>query len=123
MKKILFIILVTFVTSSCSVYSIDSQDVGKKYYPPKKTSDQIVYLKVVDQPYETIGQVVVNTERRQQMSDVLEKMKREAAILGADALTNIQTDATGVWKNLPAQEFIKNGYVRANFSATVIVFK
>ncbi len=50
-------------------------------------------------------------------------MKREAAILGADAITNIQSDATGAWKKLPAQEVVGNGYVRANFTATAIVFK
>lgn len=105
------------------MYRIESQDVGKKYYPPKKSSNDVVYIKDVDQPYETVGQVVVNTERRQQMSDVLEKMKREAAILGGDAITNLQTDSTGAWKNLPAQELIKNAYVRANISATVIIFK
>ncbi len=123
MKKLTLLVFLTFITSACSIYHIDSQGVGTKYYPPKKSPTEIVYLERIDRPHETIGQVVVNTERRQQMNDVLEKMKREAAILGADALTNLQTDATGSWKNLPAQELIGNAYVRANFSATVVVFK
>jgi len=123
MKKMITLLFLILGISACSIYHIDSQDAGTKYYPPKKSSEDIVYLEKIDQPYETVGQVIVNTERRQQISDVLEKMKREAAILGADALTNIKTDATGTWKNLPAQELIGNAYVRANFSATAIVFK
>ena len=51
----------------------------------------------------------------------IEKMKSEAAILGGEAITDIQSDATGLWKRLPAQRTIGNAYVRANFTASVVV--
>jgi hypothetical protein len=77
----------------------------------------------IEQEYDVIGIVTVNAERRQPISDVLKKMKREAAILGGDAFTDVKTDATGVWKRLPAQKLIGNAYVRANFTGSVIVLK
>lgn len=47
-------------------------------------------------------------------------MKREAAILGGDAITDIQSDATGTWKRLPIQKTIGNAYVRSNYTAEVV---
>ena len=122
-KNTMSLILIVLLTSSCSMYSIDSEDLTTDYYPSKKSAVDVVYLETVTQPHEIIGYVTVNAERRQQISDVIEKMKREAAILGGDAITNITTDATGTWKKLPAQKLISNGYIRANSTAAVVVFK
>lgn len=122
-KFLPLLFFLSFTLGSCSIYHIDSQEDTLNYYPPKKNISEVVYLEKVDRPYEVIGRVTVNTERRQKLSDVMAKMKREAAILGADAFTNIRTDASGVWKKLPAQEVIGNAYVRANFTADLIVFK
>jgi len=108
MKNIILSIFFILSLSACSIYHIDSRDSTTHYYPSKKSTDEIAYIEKIDQPHEIIGYVTVNTERRQTITDVLEKMKREAAILGAEALTNIQTDASGTWKNLPAQELIGN---------------
>ena len=109
--------------SGCSLYHINSEEITTNYYPSKQSPRDIVYLENIDQPHELIGIVTVNAERRQRISEILEKMKREAAILGADAITNIRTDSTGQWKSLPAQNLISNGYIRANFSATAVKFK
>ncbi|VAX37974.1 hypothetical protein MNBD_UNCLBAC01-1074 [hydrothermal vent metagenome] len=123
MRKLFLFIGFILLTSGCTLYRIDSQDMTTKYYPPKKSLEGIIYVERTEKSHEVIGIVTVNAERRQRVSHVIEKMKREAAILGGDAITNIKTDATGVWKRLPAQEFVGNGYVRANFTADVIVFK
>ena len=125
MKKIYSLIAIVFLTAGCSIYSVDSQSLSEEFYPSKNSANDVVYLETVTQPHEVIATVVVNTERRQQqkMENVIEKMKREAAILGGDAITDIKTNAGGTWKKLPAQKLIGNAYVRANFSASVVVFK
>ncbi|MBF0384638.1 MAG: hypothetical protein HQL27_02080 [Candidatus Omnitrophica bacterium] len=124
MKKTAFLIIILFAFAvGCSMYSIDSQELTGEYYPSKNTSDDVVYMETVTEPSAVIGYVVVNAERRQSLEDVIIKMKREAAILGADAITEITTDASGTWKKLPAQKLIGNAYVRANFKAKMVVFK
>ena len=95
----------------------------RSYYPSKKSASEVAYLEKITTPHDIIGYVTVNTERRQQIEDVLEKMKREAAILGADAITDIQTNASGQWKKLPGQALLGNAYIRANFTATAVIFK
>ena len=111
------------ILSGCTIYRVDSQNTSDEFYPSKKSSNEVMYLETVARPHEVIATVSVTTERRQTMNDVIEKMKREAAILGGDTITDIRTDATGTWKKLPAQKLIGNAYVRANFSASVVVFK
>jgi len=120
MKKIVSLIALVLLTSSCSIYHITSTNTTDDYYPARDTGD-IVYLDRIDDTYEIIGTVTVNAERRQRLNDIIEKMKREAAILGGEAITNIQSDATGPWKRLPVQQTIGNAYVRANFTASVVV--
>jgi hypothetical protein len=123
MKKLLYLIVAcAFVTSGCSVIRVDSTDVTTNYYPSKSSKNEVVFVKEVNQPHEVIGTVTVNTERNQRLNEVLEKMKYEAAILGGDAITNLKSDATGTWKKLPVQNVVGNGYVRANFTASVVVF-
>ncbi len=124
MKRIIpLLILLVVVAAGCSIYHINSEDISADYYPSKKTANDVVYLDAIDRPHEIIAYVTVNAERRQNIDDVITKMKREAAILGGDAITDIKTDGSGVWKKLPAQHLIGNGYVRANFKATVVIFK
>ena len=124
MKKLSLLLIISFLTAGCSIYNVDSKNLTDEFYPPKRSANDVAYLENVTQPHQVIATVVVNTERRQaqRMDDVIAKMKREAAILGADAITDIKTDATGTWKKLPAQKLIGNAYVRANFSAAVVVF-
>lgn len=123
MKKIVGLIIIVLIFSSCSLYKVSSEDVTANYYPSKNTADDVIYVEKLDRPHEIIGYVTVNAERRQTISIVIDKIKREAAIMGGDAITGITTDATGAWKKLPAQDVIGNAYVRANFKAAVAVFK
>ena len=122
-KNIFYLLPLMFVFSACSIYHVNSEDTATDFYPSKISADQVVYMEKIDRPHEIIGYITVNTERIQPMNEVIEQMKREAAILGADAITDIHTDANGVWKKLPAQKFLSNGYVRANFRAAAVVFK
>jgi len=116
------VLFLSLFVSGCSIYHVDSVDTTEDYYPSKQTANEVVYLETVDKPHQVIAQVVVNTERRKTINEVLGKIKREAAILGGDAITNIRTDASGGWRKLPAQELIGNGYIRANFTADVVVY-
>jgi hypothetical protein len=123
-KKIFALIVIALVTSSCTLYHVTSVDQTEAYFPPKASIDEVAYLENIEgKDYTVIGTVTVNGERRQRFfDDVIIKMRREAAIIGGDAITDIKTDATGVWKKLPAHEALKNAYVRANFTASVVVF-
>lgn len=123
MKKFLAYIVGVSLLCGCSLYQIDSDEISTNYYPSKTSTQSISYIENVKDPHDVIGFVTVNAERRQKISEVLLKMKREAAIMGGDAITKIETDATGSWKALPAQELIGNGYIRANFRSSVIIFK
>jgi uncharacterized protein YbjQ (UPF0145 family) len=123
MRHVIVLITVCLLASGCSIYHVKSEDVSSEYYPSKRLASDVVYLDRIEKPHTVIGYITVNTERRWTIDDVLEKMKREAAILGGDAITNIQTDASGAWKKLPAQELLGNAYVRANFNCSVAVFK
>ena len=121
--KLLALITFVLLTSSCMVYHVNSVDSGDTYYPAK-SANEVVYMEEIDETHEIIGTVTINAERKQRdIDDILVKMKREAAILGGDAITDIQSDATGVWKRLPVQKTVGNAYVRANYTASVVVFK
>ncbi len=122
-STICLLVLLTAAASGCSLYQVSSEETTLKYYPPKDSTADITYQEKVDQAHEVIGYVTVNSERRQKISEIIERMKRETAILGGDVITNLQSDATGEWKRLPAQQVIGNAYVRANFRATVVVLK
>ncbi len=122
MKKIISLITLVLLTSSCSIYHITSTSTTDDYYPAQETTE-VVYLDRIDDTYTIIGTVTVNAERRQRLDNVIEKMKREAAIMGGEAITDIQSNATGPWKQLPIQRAIGNAYVRANFTASVVARK
>lgn len=108
--------------TGCSIYQIDSNPTNTKYFPPKKSPSEIVYLESLNVPHEIIGTVVVTTERRQALENIIPKMQYEAAMLGGDAITDIETDATGTWKKIKAKALLGNAYIRANYSAKVVVF-
>ena len=109
MKRILFTFLFLAVFSAgCSVYRIDSKDTSPDYYVPKTSIDNVAYIEKVDKPYTEIGIVTVTTQRCQSWQDVLPKLKQEAGILGADAITDVQTG---------------NAYIRTTYTARAIVWK
>ena len=124
MKIIFYPILVAFVlvSNGCSVFQVDSRTETTKYYPPKTSVSEVAYLESLDKPYEVIGTVIVTTERRQALENVIPKMLYEASVMGGDAITDIQTDATGAWKKIKPQALLGNAYIRSNYSAKVVVF-
>lgn len=124
MKRILFTFLFLAIFSSgCTVFEIDSKDTSEDYYAPKTSIDDVAYIEKVDKPYTEIATVTVTTERQQRLEDILPKLKQEAGMLGADAITDVQGDATDFWKALPDQKIIGNGYVRSTYTAKAIVWK
>ncbi len=123
MRRIFAWFFLALVLTGCTVYQIDSKNISQDFYPPKTAIDQVQYLENVDKPFEQIGEVTVTTERRQSLADVLPKLKQEAAVLGGDAITDIQTNTTGMWKRIKLQKLFGNAYIRATYSAKVIVFK
>lgn len=122
-RTILPILLLTAFLSGCTVYQIDSKDSTLDFYPPKQTIEEVKYLETVDAPFVEIGVVTVVAERRQTFDDILPKLLQEAAILGGDAITDVQTNAGGVWKNVKIQKLLGNAYVRSHYTAKVIVLK
>ena len=124
MKRILFTILLFAVFSSgCTMYQIDSKDTSQDYYVPKTSLDEVGYLQTTDKPYTEIATVTVTTERRQSLEEVLPKLKQEAGMLGADAIIDLQSDATDFWKSLPRQKFIGKAYIRTTYTAKAIIWK
>ena len=123
LKKYVLIAAVSLFVCGCSVYHIDSRDTTLDFYPPKASPQDVVYLEQIDKPYDVIGTVTVTTERTRSLAEIIVKMKYEAAVLGGDAITDIQTDVTGSWKKTNFPKFLENAYIRSNYSAKVIVFK
>ncbi len=123
MKKLFLLPLVIVALTGCTIYQIDSKDTSDAFYAPKTEIDQVQYLEKVDRAYDQIGVVTVTTERRQSLEDAIPKLKQEAAILGGDAITDIQSDATENWKKVRPKKLLGNAYIRATYTAKVIVFK
>jgi hypothetical protein len=124
MKRILFTFLfLTVFSSGCTVYQIDSKDTSQDLYVPKTSIDEVVYVEKAGKPYIEIGTVTVTTERSQSWQDVLPKLKQEAGMLGADAITDVQNDATDLWKKIAPEKFLRNAYIRTTYTAKAIVWK
>ncbi len=123
MKHLLLAFLVLITFSGCSIYSIDSRDSSQEYYAPKTSINDVEYLEKVDKPYTEIATVSVTAERRQSLKEILPKLKQEAGILGADAITDVQSDAPDSWKWLKGQKLLGNAYLRSTYTAKAIVWK
>ena len=124
MKSLIFtLFFLAIFSSGCSIYQIDSKDTSQEYYVAKTSIDDVAYIEKLDKPYTEIGTVTVTTERRQSLDDVLPKLKQEAGNLGADAITDVQNDATDLWKKLKPQKLIGNAYIRSTYTAKAIVWK
>ena len=124
MKRILFTFLFLAVFSSgCSIYQIDSKDTSPDYYVPKTSIENVAYIEKVDKPYTEIAIVTVTTERCQSWQEVLPKLKQEAGMLGADAITDVENGATNLWKKIPDQKLLGNAYIRTTYTARAVVWK
>lgn len=121
--KFFTFIFLAVLSSGCTIYQIDSKDTSQDFYAPKTSIDDVAYIEKVDKPYTEIATVTVTTERRQSWQDVLPKLKQEAGMLGADAITDVTSDATDLWKSLPPQKIIGNAYIRTTYTAKAIVWK
>jgi len=120
-KMICFVFCLAIVSTGCSIYRIDSEDLPNNTYPAKPSAAAVEYIPNIGKlPHEIIGYAIVQAERSQPFEEISLRLRHEAARLGGDAITNIETDSTGFWKKLPAQKIIGNAYVRAKFRATVI---
>jgi len=123
MKRILFTILsLSILSSGCTVYQINSKDMSQQYYTPKTSIDDVTYVQTTDKPYTQIAEVTVTTERRQPMEDILPKLKQEAGMLGADAIIDVESDATDLWKKYAPQKLLGNAYIRSTYTAKAIVW-
>ncbi|MDE2027373.1 MAG: hypothetical protein KGK03_10900 [Candidatus Omnitrophica bacterium] len=122
-RTLLSLVFLGLFASGCTVYQINSKDMSQDYYPPKTSIDQVTYIQNTNKPYTQIGVVSVTTERIQPFSDVVPKLKQEAGMLGADAITDVQNDATAFWKRLKPQRLIGNAYIRTTYTAKAIVWK
>ena len=120
---LLSLLLLVIFSSGCTVYQISSKDSSQDFYAPKTNIDQVAYIEKVDKPYVQIAQVTVTTERNQAMESVIPKLKQEAAILGADAITDVRGEAAELWKQLKPQKFLGNAYIRTDYTAKAIVWK
>ncbi len=124
MKPLLSTLLFLVVFSSgCTVYQINSQETSQDFYVPKANIDDVAYLEKVDKPYTEIAIVTVTTERNQTLEEVLPKLKQEAAALGADAITDIQSGSGDMWKRLKPQQLLGNAYIQTDYTAKAIVWK
>ncbi len=124
MKSTLLILLfLAAFSSGCTVYQIDSKDSSQDYYAPKINIEDVAYVEKVDKPYTEIATVTVTTERNQVLEDILPKLKQEAGMLGADAITDVEGDATDFWKSLPRQQLIGKAYIRTTYTAKAIIWK
>jgi hypothetical protein len=124
MKRTLFtFIFLALFASGCTVYQINSKDMSQEYYVPKTSIDDVTYVEKTDKPYTEIAEVTVTTERRQTLQDVLPKLKQEAGNLGADAITDVQSDATDLWKKYAPQKELGNAYIRVTYTAKAIVWQ
>lgn len=124
MKKIFLFTVFIILCYGCSLYQIESESMtygGLK--SAKKSKGEVLYLETVTQPHAVIGQIKINAERNQSFEEVIDKLKTEAAVLGADAITNIQTNAgTGTWARIKPKKLFGNANIRINYIVDVVVF-
>jgi hypothetical protein len=124
MKRTLFtIVFLALFASGCTVYQINSKDMSQEYYIPKTNIDDVTYVEKTDKPYTEIAEVTVTTERRQTLPDVLPKLKQEAGNLGADAITDVESDATDLWKKYAPKKELGNAYIRVTYTAKAVVWQ
>ena len=123
MKSLIKLFCLIILLSGCSLYRIASDETTADYYPPKSSSNEVLYLKEVPPPYKVIGYVKINTERNQKKEEIVEKLKHEAAAMGGDAITNISViDGEGASKNKLTQ-ILENARLRESYKADVVVFR
>lgn len=122
MRQVLNFLCLGFLFSGCSFYQITSEATTFDYYIPKSSASEVQYLESISQPYKFIGSVTVRTERNQEFGQVITKLKKEAAALGADAITNITAINTPP-KNKNQRHLLDNANIRTSYTADALVFE
>lgn len=122
MENFLKLFFLIALLSGCSLYQITSEETTFDNYPPKSSSRDVLYLEQITRPYQLIGYVKVNAERSQKKEEIIEKLKHEAAAMGADAIANISVvDEEPVAKN-KFIHLLENARLRKTYMADVLVF-
>ena len=122
MRNFLKLFCIVFFISGCSFYQISSEETTSDYYPAK-SAGRILTLEKITQPNKIIGYVTVSAERSQEKEEILDQLKREAAKIGGDAITNVAAiENENLSKNKIARLF-SNGHIRQKYRANVVVFE
>ena len=123
MMKFLKLFFLIACLSGCSLYRITSDETTSDHYPPKFSSDAVLYLKKVPQPYKVIGYVKINTERNQKEEEIINKLKHEAAAMGGDAITNVSIVKNENSSRNKLTRILENARLRESYRADVVVFE
>jgi len=125
MKHLTTLLLVTILAcSSCSIYHIDSdQQVFMPNMDEKRNPEEIEVLETITRPHKSIGTILLNTERNEDRDSIIWRLKKEAFVMGGDAITNLKVNSTGFWEKVPFKKLTANGYIRANFTVDVVVYE
>lgn len=83
MKRLYTYLILLLLAQSCS-FSTHYLQTGANYYPPTRPELVKVYSNDLKVPYTVIGPVAASVNLNE--SKVLEKLKEEAASMGADAI-------------------------------------
>ena len=120
MNRIAVFIGFVMMFSGCTLYQVTSEETTFEYYPPKSSKKEVVYQEDVTRPHKLIGYVKVNAERNQKLENVIDRLKAEAAAMGADAITHITTvNSSG--KKFP--KILANAGIRETYTADLVVFE
>ncbi len=125
MKHLTTLLLITVLScTSCSIYHINSdQQVFLEDRNANRDPQEIEVLENVSRAHKVLGTIVLNTERNEDMYSILWRMKKEAVVMGGDAITNLKVNATGFWEKMPFKKLTANGYIRANFTVDVVAYE
>jgi hypothetical protein len=108
LRPAVVIIIFSVIVAGCSLYRVDSKDLSSDLYLPKDSADQIVYIEKLDKPYDVIALLKITADRTSPLEDILVRMRYEAAVLGADAVTDVVSD---------------HALLRVEYTAKAVVFK
>ncbi len=106
----IFLLITLLTCSSCSIYSLDSdQQLVVPNRDETRDPQTIEVLETVTRPHKVIGTIVINTERNEDMDSIYWRMKKEASVMGGDAITNLRISP--------------NKRIRANFTVDIITYE
>mgnify|MGYP001346131973 CR=1 FL=1 len=125
MKHLTTLLLITVLScTSCSIYHINSdQQVFLEDRNANRDPQEIEVLENVSRAHKVLGTIVLNTERNEDMYSILWRMKKEAVVMGGDAITNLKVNSTGFWEKVPFKKLTANAYIRANFTVDVVAYE